>query len=97
MEALHAGCPVITSRSSSLVEIGGPMAAYVDPYSIAELASALDRLSSCGPDDPLSEAEQARTARKMWAAPFTWDRFCTRIHDRVLHELTQGERRDLIT
>ena len=41
LEAMAAGCPVVTSNSSSLPEVSGDAAILVDPYSVDELADAL--------------------------------------------------------
>ena len=40
-EAMACGCPVITTRHSSLPEVGGAAVRYVDPDSPAELLAAL--------------------------------------------------------
>jgi glycosyltransferase involved in cell wall biosynthesis len=69
LEALQLGTPVLTSRTSSLPEVAGDAAVYVDPYqvpSIAEAMTRLDRdsglrarLASAGP----VQATQFSTAR----------------------------------
>lgn len=41
IEAMQSGCPVITSNTSCLPEIAGDAALLVDPYSIAEISSAM--------------------------------------------------------
>lgn len=46
LEAMACGCPVITSRTSALPEVAGEAAVLVDPWSIAEIASAMRRLAS---------------------------------------------------
>lgn len=43
-QAMAAGTPVLTSRVSSLPEIGGDAVMLVDPASVAELRAALERL-----------------------------------------------------
>lgn len=45
LEAMACGTPVITSNVSSLPEIAGDAAHLVDPYSVAEIATALVRVS----------------------------------------------------
>lgn len=93
IEALHAGCAVITSLSSSLPEVGGPVAAYIDPYSPPALAAALDAL----PADPEGEvARRAREVRKAWASEFTWDRFCHRVFARMCADLSQPPRPEAV-
>lgn len=44
IEAFASGLPVITSGTSSLPEIGGDAALYVDPFNVYEIADALLRL-----------------------------------------------------
>jgi glycosyltransferase involved in cell wall biosynthesis len=44
LEAMQTGCPVITASNSSLPEVGGDAAIYVNPNNLAELAGAMSRL-----------------------------------------------------
>ena len=44
LEAMQLGCPVITAANSSLPEVGGDAAIYVNPDNISELAGAMSRL-----------------------------------------------------
>lgn len=41
LEAFACGCPVITSKTSSMPEVAGKAAILVDPYKIDEIANAL--------------------------------------------------------
>lgn len=63
IEAMSVGTPVITSNTSSLVEIAGDAAYLVNPYNVGEIASAIYRLSKedalC---QTLSEKSNARAA-----------------------------------
>lgn len=43
-EAMACGCPVITTRHSSLPEVGGDAVRYVDPDSPAEMSAALQEV-----------------------------------------------------
>lgn len=52
LEAMQAGCPVITSNVSSLPEVCGDAALMINPYNISEMAQAIDRLAT---DDDLRE------------------------------------------
>nr|VFK66170.1 MAG: Glycosyltransferase involved in cell wall bisynthesis [Candidatus Kentron sp. UNK]VFK70966.1 MAG: Glycosyltransferase involved in cell wall bisynthesis [Candidatus Kentron sp. UNK] len=45
LEAMQMGTPVITSNVSSLPEVGGDAAYYVDPYSIESIKTAIETLS----------------------------------------------------
>jgi glycosyltransferase involved in cell wall biosynthesis len=40
---MKCGCPVITSSTTSLPEVGGDAALYVDPLSVDDIASAMQR------------------------------------------------------
>lgn len=44
LEAMQLGCPVITSPNSSLPEVAGDAAVYVDPRDTAALAEAMTRM-----------------------------------------------------
>jgi len=46
LEAMACGCPVITSNLSSMPEVAGDAAILIDPYSIEELSSAIERVLS---------------------------------------------------
>ena len=41
LEAQQCGTPVLTSGGSSLPEVGGDGALYVDPYSVEDIAKGL--------------------------------------------------------
>jgi glycosyltransferase involved in cell wall biosynthesis len=45
LEAMQMGCPVITSNASSLPEVGGDAALYVDPQNVRALANAIETLT----------------------------------------------------
>lgn len=68
IEAMKCGCPVITSGTTSLPEVGGDAALYVDPLSIEEIAVAMKR---CLEDDDLTSAMRQRGLQQ--AATFGWD------------------------
>ena len=44
VEAMACGCPVITCRNSSLTEVAGDAAIYVDEYDITEMIQALEQV-----------------------------------------------------
>lgn len=69
LEAMHYGTPVITSNSSSLLEVGGDAAVYFTPDSVDELTECMDRL--------LDDKEQRRMmgyAGMLREKKFSWDR-----------------------
>ena len=81
LEAMTIGCPVIASRSSSIPEVCGDAALYVDPWSEQGLAEALRILEQ---DGDLQErlGREGRTR----AAAFSWGR-AAESFVRVLREL----------
>lgn len=44
LEAMACGCPVITSKVSSMPEVAGRAALLIDPFSVAEIADAMKSL-----------------------------------------------------
>lgn len=44
LEAMSCGCPVITADNSSLPEVGGEAAIYVDAYNTEQLVSEMERV-----------------------------------------------------
>lgn len=44
LEAMACGCPVITADNSSLTEVGGDAAIYVDAYNTEQLAYEMERI-----------------------------------------------------
>src|ERR1019366_8811340 len=69
LEALACGVPTLTSNLSSLPEVAGQAALLVDPRSVEDISSALERLLR---DDALRD--RLRTESQIQAAKFTWTR-----------------------
>ena len=67
LESMASGTPVITSRASSLPEVAGKAAIYVDAGDVAGLAY---RIEECLNDDVLRE--QLQQAGKVQAQRFSW-------------------------
>lgn len=76
LEAFNTGCPVVASGTTSIPEVGGDAALYIDPESVEELAAAMLRLIS-DPDlrESMSSLGRAR------AAQFGWDRVANQTID----------------
>ena len=68
LEAMMCGTPVITSKNSSLPEVGGSAVLYLDPYSSSELSNQLNRLSA----DP-ELREKYSSLGVIQARKFDWD------------------------
>jgi glycosyltransferase involved in cell wall biosynthesis len=69
LEAMAAGAPVVTTRRSSIPELGGEAVLYVEPESVADIARGLREV--------LSNADlrvALKTAGPRRARLFSWDR-----------------------
>ncbi|CAB4904325.1 unannotated protein [freshwater metagenome] len=78
LEAMLAGVPVLTSAVSSLPEVAGPEALYVDPRDVASIRSALET----GLSDPA--ASRALGVRgRVRAASFSWERHTATVLERL--------------
>lgn len=62
LEALSCGCPVITSNLSSLPEVGGEAAIYVNPKSITEISRAMTEIQKLN----LREKSLAQARKFSW-------------------------------
>jgi alpha-1,3-rhamnosyl/mannosyltransferase len=83
LEAMTAGCPVITTRETSLPEVCGNAAVYVDPDDRHAFAEAIVALET----DPVLR-ERLRAAGSAQAATFTWQDAATTFLD-ALHNALQ--------
>jgi len=68
LEAMLAGCPVITSRTSSLPEVAGDAGMLVDPLNAHEIAAALALVLG---DEELRQ--RMSRAGRQWALHFSWE------------------------
>lgn len=68
LEAMTQGCPVITSRSSSLPEVAGNAAIYCDPLDTASIGAAMSQVAGSELRDRMIDAGLTR------AGEFSWDR-----------------------
>lgn len=69
IEAMACGCPVVTSGLSSLPEVAGDAALFVDPLSVDDIASAVAALWDDGPRRVALVRRGLERARD-----FTWER-----------------------
>ena len=70
LEALSLGCPVITSNTSSLPEVGGDAALYVEPTKLDSIIKALRVIKKL----TLSKRKDLVIKGKKQAKKFTWDK-----------------------
>ncbi|PCG12958.1 glycosyltransferase family 4 protein [Sphingomonas adhaesiva] len=73
VEAMTAGCPVLTANTTALAEVAGDAALTVNPLSVEEIAEGLDRVAL---DDVLRA--RLRSAGLERATQFSWDRCAVR-------------------
>ena len=75
-EAMTCGCPVITSKTSSLPEVVGDAGLLVDPFSTEEIAASLRHL--CRNKEAAHSMASLGKAR---STLFSWDRFSAIVAD----------------
>ena len=80
-EAMACGTAVACSNAASLPEVGGDAAEYFDPYSVEDMAAAIERVLS-------SSARQAELRQRgpQQAARFRWEE-CVRQHAEIYRGL----------
>ncbi|WP_298264758.1 glycosyltransferase family 1 protein [Acidocella sp.] len=83
VECMAAGCPVIASRSSSIVEFGLPEPMYFDPFSLTDFTRAFRHIETMPAPAHAALAESLRVR----AGEFTWDAFCGRLLNAVAARL----------
>lgn len=75
LEAMQCGCPVLTSNVSSMPEVAGDAAVYVDPYDVTTIREGLRKLAE---EDALRETLRAAGFRR--AADFSWYECAQKTH-----------------
>jgi glycosyltransferase involved in cell wall biosynthesis len=79
LEAFHCGCPVLTSKITSMPEVAGEAARLVDPYDINQIANGILELAS---DDDLREDLIYRGFIR--ARLFSWEKTASVILDGLI-------------
>ena len=82
LEAMACGTPVVTSKLSSLPEVVGDAAVFVDPWSVEDIASGLGRALS---DETLRAELRAKGLERVRA--FSWERSVKAIHEGYMKAL----------
>jgi len=80
VEAMSLGCPVVASGTSSMPEVAGDVAVYVDPDDPESIREGIEDLLAVGRDAPMRARLRAR------AALFSWER-CAEAHEALYREL----------
>ncbi len=80
VEAMSLGCPVVASGTSSMPEVAGDAAIYVDPIDPESIRAGIDRCFALGRDST------ARAKLRERAAHFSWER-CAEAHEALYREL----------
>ena len=86
LEALAAGVPCVTTRSSSLPEAGGPCAYYFDPFTPGDF----DRALMTALLELRIDREGIRARSLEWASHFSWELTFGRMMDAIDADLGQG-------
>ena len=81
IEAMACGTPVVTSNTTSLLEIAGDAALLVNPLSVKEISTGIERLCS---DYELRESIRNKGYEQ--AALYSWDNVAARVN-KVMNEL----------
>lgn len=85
-EAMRCGTPVILSNTTSLPEIGGSAAVFVDPGNIPEISHAMQNVLT---DDNLRTSMISRGLTE--SQRFTWDRCAESVWNSVLQAMGSKE------
>jgi glycosyltransferase involved in cell wall biosynthesis len=85
LEAMACGTPVIVSNRSSLPEVTGDAALFVDPEDVASIASAIRRLFT---DDTLAKTHAHRGLAR--AQLFSWEKTARAVQS-ILHHVMGAE------
>lgn len=86
LEAMEYGLPVITSRISSLPEVGGDAVLYVDdPFDIDGIAGNIDKICSMS----VEEAEALGKKMELQVKKFSWDNTARDIMDMFMKRMKE--------
>lgn len=74
LEAQACGCPVLTSSISSMPEVAGKGALYVDPYSIDDIVKGMERLQRAHTESGEGYRQQLIKAGFENVKKFSWEK-----------------------
>ena len=72
LEAYSAGTLVLTSNISSMPEVGGDEAVYIDPFDVVDIARGLSEVVKINQNLGLREEKIAK--ERLWLRNFTWEK-----------------------
>ena len=84
-EAMACGCPVVCSNTSSLPEVGGDAAKYIDPHSESSLAEAIEEVLT---HEQLRNEMIAKGFQQ--AEKFHWDKTAVevlKVYERIINSV----------
>lgn len=76
LEAMAAGCPVVTSEGGSLKEVAGDAAILIDPENVEDISAQIQRITI----DTQLRSELIQKGKQQ-AARFTWERTAATVLD----------------
>lgn len=82
LEAMQCGCPVISSKTSSMPEVGGEAALYIDPENTSEITSAIEQVLS----DSLLQEKMKKSGIER-AKEFSWEKSAQILLQKI-HEIS---------
>ena len=85
LEAMRCCCPVITSNVSSMPEVAGDAAIYVDPNDVGSIATAMMRVAS-SPETRIQMIGKGMERERC----FSWDRCAAQTHAIYKDVLSKG-------
>ncbi len=88
LEAMHAGCPVVTTSRTSIPEVCGDAALYIDPGAGAEFGEALVAV-----ENDAALRARLREAGFRQARKFTWEKAATTFLGEIRRFRTRMEER----
>lgn len=87
LEAMQCGTPVICANNSSLPEVGGKAAIYINGTDEAETAKALQKIYS---NEKLRQTLIRKA--KLQAKKFSWNKFINQIEKILLKDINNGKK-----
>lgn len=84
VEAMYSEVPVITSNTSSMPEVGGNAALYVDPFSVDSISDAMQEIYT-NEDLRKTLVENAKIRRQ----EFTWDKTASKLWNSIEKTIKQ--------